>query len=193
MWLSCEPTAGLHSSQSIGLLWNREGLMALRVRGSVCAYGWVCKCSHAWRGYGSPTETADLYTTTRTYPDAFMMNALRTHLAARNCICTHASGPEVRQDADYPFYVDVRSSVPPGLFLTWPILLHCVMLHHCVLLKQTCATVSLLPAWIMCTFIFQGQWDWSGDDRFGKSQSGKGHIPHGKVTRISIVCKSKTQ
>ncbi len=112
----------------------------------VCAYGWVCKCSHAWRGYGSPTETADLYTITHTYPDASMMNALRTHLPARNCICTHSSGPEVRQDADYPFYVDVRSSVPPGLFLTWPILLHCVMLHHCVLLQQTCATVSRLPA-----------------------------------------------
>lgn len=94
MWLSREPTAGLHSSQSSGLLWNREGLMALRVRCSVyvcvcqCAYGWVCKCSHAWRGYGSPNETADLYTTTHTYPDVFMMNAL-TNTSSCSLLHTH--------------------------------------------------------------------------------------------------------
>lgn len=123
-----------------------------------------------------------------------MMNALTN--TSRNCIFTHASGPEVRQDADYPFYVDVRSSVPPGpaLYVT-----HFVALR---LVASLCFTATNLqhyfPAVMRAVFFFLSFFNRANEIEavmtdLERANQVKEPIPHGKATRISIVCKSETQ
>lgn len=163
MWLSRQPTAGLHSSQSSGLLWNWEGLMAsasvcagIRVSVQVftCMVGLWKSNWNAW----SPRTHIHIHTHVHV-PDALMINALRIQPRRtqrnRNCICTQASGPKTRRRADYPFYVYARCSHPPGPFFTWPIfvaLRYVASLRFC---NKTCAAaVSLQSALVMCGFFF---------------------------------------